>query len=228
MGQVIVFAGRHARAPLASTTSRASSFARASKVISARPRSAAMPDKASQCADGIPRTLQTLTVDGASESASASDLVPPRASITESDVIMDGTIVCTLQTCQEFANRQPTFEAKCDAMGSMTDPREIIVWRLEGLKQAYLPKDATDQAFAVAIGLDKSTYSSIKKCDRNLSFETGCYIKEKWGISLDWLFYGDLQQSAVQVMANIGRRPQLELVMPQKQSKPKAKRKTAY
>lgn len=109
----------------------------------------------------------------------------------------------------------------------MIDPRETIVWRLEGLKEAYLPKDATDQDFAKAIGLDKSTFSAIKKCDRNLSFETGCYIKEKWGISLDWLFYGDLQQSAVQVMANIGRKPLAEVPKaPQKQPlQPKAKRK---
>ena len=106
----------------------------------------------------------------------------------------------------------------------MVDPREIIVWRLEGLKAAYMPEGATDQAFAEAIGIDKSTYSSIKKCERNLSFETGCFIKEKWGISLDWLFYGDLQGSAVQVMANIGRRPPPELL---KASQPKAKRKAA-
>jgi len=107
----------------------------------------------------------------------------------------------------------------------MIDPRETIVWRLEGLKEAYLP-DATDEAFAKAIGLDKSTYSSIKKCARNLSFETACYIKEKWGISLDWLFYGDLQQSAIQVMANIGRRPMAQPPVTQNQTaRPKATRK---
>lgn len=110
----------------------------------------------------------------------------------------------------------------------MIDPRETIVWRLERLKEAYLPQDARDSDFAKAIGLDKSTYSWIKKCERNLSFETGCYIKEKWGISLDWLFYGDLQQSAIQVMANIGRRPIAEpppRIAPKQPRQPKAKRK---
>lgn len=166
-----------------------------------------MRDKASQWPEGMPLVRQTETVGTASDSACATALVPPRASMTESGVIMESTLVCTMQTCQGFATCQPTTAAKCDAIGRMIDPREIIVWRLEGLKASYMPEGATDQAFAEAIGLDKSTYSSIKKCERNLSFETGCYIKEKWGISLDWLFYGDLQQSAVQVMAGIGQRP---------------------
>jgi len=206
MGNVIRLPKNHVRASLFSAVSRASRLAKASNVISDTPWSDASRAKASQCADGMPRTRQTLTVGVAKAKAKATAFVPPKASMTESDVIMAGNIVCIVQTCQEFATRQPTLGTKYGAMGPMIDPRETIVWRLQGLKEAYMA-DATDEAFARAIGLDKSTYSWIKKCERNLSFETGCYIKEKWGISLDWLFYGDLQQSAAQVMASLGRRP---------------------
>jgi len=154
----------------------------------------------------MPRDRQQLTAAFLSDKAEATALVPPRASMTESGVNMGAKLVCIVQTCQEFAKHQPTFGTGYGALGRMIDPREVIFWRLDGLRQSYMP-GVTDEAFAKAIGLDKSTFSSIKKFDRNLSFETGCYIKEKWGISLDWLFYGELQQSAFQVMASIGQRP---------------------
>jgi hypothetical protein len=201
MGMLLRFPRRHARASFFDP-----SMAKASKVIPDTPACDARRTKANQCSAGIPRTRQTLTVEGASDKADDNALVPPRESMTESDVIMDATIVCTMQTCQEFATRQPTPGTKYGAIGPMIDPRETIAWRLKGLKEAY-HKDDTEEAFAAAIGLDKSTYSSIKNCRRDLSFETACYIKEKWGISLDWLFYGELQQSAVQVMGKIGQRP---------------------
>lgn len=88
----------------------------------------------------------------------------------------------------------------------MIDPREVIVWRLERLKERYMP-EASYEEFAKEIGLDKSRMSEIRKMTRGLPFESGCVMKEKWGISLDWLFYGDLQLSAFQIMASIGQRP---------------------
>lgn len=85
----------------------------------------------------------------------------------------------------------------------MIDPPEIIGNRLEALRKELGFK--TQDAFAEKLGIDKSTYSSIKNGKRNLSFETACMIRKTWGISVDWLFFGDLQQSAIQVMAKIGR-----------------------
>lgn len=207
MGIVVRFPRRHVRASsVAAGALLATIPERASKVTAFTPFSDASRAKGAKWVAGMPRVRQQLTDDLLSDSADATALVPPRAFMTESGVSMDANLVCIMQTCQETANRQPTFPEKCGALGRMIDTREVIFWRLDGLKKAYMP-DATDEAFANAIGIDKSTYSAIKKCDRNLSFETGCYIKEKWGVSLDWLYYGDLQQSAVQVMAGIGQRP---------------------
>lgn len=165
-------------------------------------RSAARRDKLSQWAGGIPRTRQTLTVDGAKDNAEATALVPPKALIMESGVSMEATIVCTMQTSQEFASGETTFLSGCDAIGAMIDPPKIIGKRLEDLRKELGFK--TQSAFAEKLGIDKSTYSSIKTGDRNLSFETACVIRRQWGISVDWLFFGDLQQSAIQVMARIG------------------------
>lgn len=178
-------------------------LARESKVISGSPRSRASRAKDNQCAAGIPRARQTLTVDGASDRDEASLLVPPSESMTVSGVIMDGTIVCTVQTCQEFAPRKTTFGAECAAITGMIDPPDVIGNRLEALRKEL--KIRTQDQFAEKIGIDKSTYSSMKRGKRNLSFETACRIRSQWGVSIDWLFFGDLHQSGMQVMAKIGR-----------------------
>lgn len=192
-------------------------------MISATPFSEAKRTKVSQCADGIPRTRQTLTVEGCNDKAVDTALVPPNASMTESGVIMEETLVCTVQTCQEFASCQTTFDTGYDGIGGMMiDPPHAIVGRLEALrKELNIP---TQEKFANEIGLDKSTYSLMKKGERNLSFETACRIKDKWGISLDWLFYGEFQKSADQIMTRIGRGPAVHAPAPI--SKP-PKRKSA-
>lgn len=177
--------------------------AKASKVIPSTPRSSASCDSGSQRADGMPRLRQQLTAGELTERAEATLLVPPSASITESDVIMPANLVCTTQTCQPFAWCETTFGGGYGPIGLMIDPPHIIGNRLEALRKELGFK--TQDAFAEKLGIDKSTYSSIKNGKRNLSFETACAIRSMWGISIDWLFFGDLQQSAIQIMAKIGR-----------------------
>lgn len=123
--------------------------------------------------------------------------------MTKSDVIMAPNIVCAVQTSQVFAFRKTTFSAKDVEIGGMIDPPDIIGKRLEALRVELGFK--TQTAFAEALGIDKSTYSLYKTGDRQLTFETACLIRQNWGISLDWLFFGDLHQSAIQTMAKIGR-----------------------
>lgn len=85
----------------------------------------------------------------------------------------------------------------------MIDPPDVIGRRLEDLRVALGFK--TQVSFAEALGIDKSTYNLYKTGARPLTFETACVIRAKFGMSLDWLFYGDLQQSAIHTMAKIGR-----------------------
>nr|WP_316228345.1 MULTISPECIES: helix-turn-helix transcriptional regulator [unclassified Bradyrhizobium] len=167
------------------------------------PSSDANSTIASHRADGMPRSRQQLTVEGLTPSLAATNFVPPSASMSESDVIMSGTLVCTMQTRQAFATRKTTRSAENVDIGGMIDPPEIIGQRLERLRVEL--GFAKQQDFANALGIDKSTYSLYKNGSRALTFETACIIRQKWGISLDWLFFGDMQQAAIQTMAKIGR-----------------------
>lgn len=193
---------------LTSADSPAASSARASSVISGTDRSAASRAKGNHRADGmpplpLPLARQPLTVDGSNDSASATALVPPSASMTKSGVIMPPNIVCTVQTCQEFATRKTTFSGNYAAIGSMMDPPHIVSARLKALRIELGYK--SQSAFAAKLGIDKSTYNPYEKGTRPLTFETACLIRREFGISIDWLFFGDLHQSAVQTMAKIGR-----------------------
>jgi transcriptional regulator with XRE-family HTH domain len=85
----------------------------------------------------------------------------------------------------------------------MMDPPEIISSRLKALRRELGIK--TQSAFAERLGIDKSTYNLYETGKRPLTFETACLIRREFGISIDWLFFGDLQQSALQTMARIGR-----------------------
>lgn len=217
MGIVIRMPLRHGRTP---TGSRAEISAKAFKVISRKPRSSAKRASVNQCAEGIPLARQTLTVDGDSVKANATAFVPPRASITESGVIMERTIVCDLQTSQEFAHRKTTFSTRCDAMYPMADPREVVFGRLDALRiklAAREPKERFDveYRFAEAIGLHKTSWAQIKKFKRDLPITAAYRIKERWGLSLDWIYYGE-QPGAAQIMAEIGRGPIVPVRQPQK------------
>lgn len=123
--------------------------------------------------------------------------------MTESGVTMDATIVCTMQTCQEFATRKATFGPEYGAISTMMDPPEIVGNRLKALRKELGFK--TQVEFAQKLGIDKSTYNPFETGARPLTFETACLIRREFGISIDWLFFGDLQQSAIQTMAKIGR-----------------------
>lgn len=135
--------------------------------------------------------------------------------MTESAVIMGKTIVCDLQTSQGFAFRKTTFGTGCDAIRPMPDPREVIFGRLDALRLELCRLEpesgfGVESKFAAAVGIDKTTFSLMKGMERDLPFPAACRIKEKWGISLDWLYYGE-QPSAAQIMAKIGRGPAADI-----------------
>lgn len=104
----------------------------------------------------------------------------------------------------------------------MPDPREIIFGRLDALRLELMkrhPEEGfhSEGKFAATVGIDKTSYSLIKKLERDLPLAAAFRIREKWGVSLDWLYYGD-QPEGVQLMAKIGRGPVSE-TPPQKKRK---------
>lgn len=204
-------AERHAR----TSASSEPISARASKVRPGTPRLLAKRAKLTQRDEGIPRERQRLTVDGCNDSASETAFVPPSESMTELAVTMDRNLVCGLQTCQGFAKRKATFGADYGAMGSMADQREVIFGRLESLRAelARLNPEAgfeVEGRFAATIGIHKTSWSQIKSFDRDFPLTAAFRLKERWNISLDWIYYGD-QPASAQIMAKIGRGPIAEL-----------------
>lgn len=93
----------------------------------------------------------------------------------------------------------------------MADTREVIFGRLDALRiklAAREPKERFDveYRFAEAIGLHKTSWAQIKTFKRDLPITAAYRLKERWGVSLDWIYYGE-QPGAAQMMAEIGRGP---------------------
>lgn len=105
----------------------------------------------------------------------------------------------------------------------MADPREVVFGRLDALRLRLAKKEPAERfhvesRFAEAIGLHKTTWSQIKNLKRDLPQTAAFRIKERWGFSLDWIYYGE-QPGAAQIMAEIGRGP---VAVPRPQQKRKA------
>lgn len=107
-------------------------------------------------------------------------------------------------------------------MFPMADSREVIFGRLEAFRLKMVarePKERFDveYRFAEAIGLHKTSWAQIKKFKRDLPITAAYRLKERWGVSLDWIYYGE-PPSASQIMAEIGRGP-VAAVSPQRKRK---------
>lgn len=173
--------GGHAR-----TSGRAAMAAKPSRVTKPRPPSSLT--SADQYSDGIAlRARQVLTVDFATDSADATCVVPPSASMIESTV-MDADIVRMTRTGQEFANRETTFPVRRGVIGRMIDPAEVIGRRLAELRLALGYTQQNE--FADALNVEKNTYNPWESGSRPLPFESACTIRQKWSVPLDYLFYG--------------------------------------
>lgn len=63
--------------------------------------------------------------------------------------------------------------------------------RLAALREK-LGLDQVD--FAEALGIEKNTYNAYERGKRPLSIETAKKIRRRYGISVDWLLFGDIGQ----------------------------------
>jgi transcriptional regulator with XRE-family HTH domain len=50
------------------------------------------------------------------------------------------------------------------------------------------------KTFAESLGIEKNTYNAYERGKRPLTIESAKKIRKKYGISTDWLLYGDLGQ----------------------------------
>lgn len=87
----------------------------------------------------------------------------------------------------------------------MMDPPHIVAGRLKALRIELGYKSQT--AFAEKLGIDKSTYNPYEKGTRPLTFETACLIRRRFGVSIDWLFFGDMRQASRDLVLKLGPEP---------------------
>ena len=74
----------------------------------------------------------------------------------------------------------------------MIDPPEVIARRLKALRKALNYK--TQAKFAKDIGLERNVYNPFERAKRELTFEAACLIRKRFGVPLDWLFFGEAAQ----------------------------------
>lgn len=72
--------------------------------------------------------------------------------------------------------------------------------RLAALRE----KLGLDQAaFAKSLGIEKNTYNAYERGKRPLTIETAKKIRRRYGISVDWLLFGDIGQPNHQFLLDI-------------------------
>jgi len=85
------------------------------------------------------------------------------------------------------------------------DSTDIIARRLIALRKEL--GFATQEAFAIELDMTKSTYNPFETGKRALTFEAACKIRRRFGVPVDWLFFGDVPQIRTDVLAKIGPEP---------------------
>jgi transcriptional regulator with XRE-family HTH domain len=210
MGKIIRFPRRkrHARASSDSASRRAAKRAKASNVISKSflQASATIPG---QCGLGMPLDRQPLTVESDWESACATARVPPQESMMESQVKSMPAYSSRIANLSRFATCETTFPTDCGAIGGMNSPEDVRR-RLIALRVALGYGGRKQSAFAEEIGLAKNVYNPFESDGRNfrpLTLEAACRIRKRFGVPLDWIFFGDMSLAASPVLAQLGPNP---------------------
>jgi transcriptional regulator with XRE-family HTH domain len=87
----------------------------------------------------------------------------------------------------------------------MDDTDHDIARRLIALRKKLGFEKQAD--FAKAIGLEKSSYNPFETGERPLTLNAARRIRRRFGISLDWLLFGDLGQPSQNIAIELGPNP---------------------
>lgn len=86
--------------------------------------------------------------------------------------------------------------------GSDDIARRLIAFReLKGLSQTE---------FAAKLHIAKNTLNGYETGSRPLTIETAKKIRKRFGVSLDWLLYGDIGQPSHEIAAELGPAPEIK------------------
>jgi DNA-binding XRE family transcriptional regulator len=81
---------------------------------------------------------------------------------------------------------------------------EFIAARLEWVRRYY---GLSQKEFAESIGVQPTTYSNWRRCTQNLSLDGAKRIKNRYRVSLDFLFTGDANNLPDQIRSAWEARP---------------------
>lgn len=207
MGDVVRFARRHARVSSTQSSFLAAKTAKVSSVMSDLSRDIAKRTTPAQCGAGMPLVFQPLTVDIDCESASATAPVSPRASIISShDCVMGTSIVRTVRTCQPSSICEATIRGANGQIVPM-DTDQDVARRLIAVREHF---KLTQAAFAGRLHIAKNTLNGFEKAKRALTLETAKRIRQRFGISMDWLLFGDIGQPSHGLVVELGPVPEVK------------------
>ena len=88
-------------------------------------------------------------------------------------------------------------------MGSDQD----IARRLIAVRE-HFQRNQTD--FAEDLNVAKNTLNGYEKAKRPLTIETARRIRDRYGISVDWLLFGDVGQPSHDLVIKLGPKPKLK------------------
>jgi transcriptional regulator with XRE-family HTH domain len=207
MGSIIRFPRNHVRASSKSARLRAAKFAKTSSVTHDFPQSSASRIIRDQCGLGMPLDRQPLTVLSSCPSALATTPVPPQASIIDGQVIsMTGTLVRKLRTCQALAICETTIRAQGGQILPM-DTNIDVARRLIAVREHF---KLNQMAFAGKLNLAKNTLNAFETSKRPLTLETAKRIRQRFGVSVDWLLFGDIGQPSHDLVLKLGPSPTVQ------------------
>lgn len=104
-------------------------------------------------------------------------------------------------------------------MRATMDSPDQIRRRLIAVRKFVAP-NLRQTEFAKTIGLEKNVYNPMEKGARPLTMDAARRIRRRWGVSVDWLLFGDFGLDQRDILQKIGPDPDVEV-----ETKPKPVRK---
>jgi|GEM_PF-2568962 len=123
--------------------------------------------------------------------------------VVDEDLAMAANIVRAVRTCQAFANGETTIRA-FHAEIHLMDTNQDISGRLLAVRTKFGLNQAQ---FAEALGLAKNVYNPFEKGSRPLTLDAARRIRRRFGISIDWLYFGDVGQPSEGIARELGPNP---------------------
>jgi transcriptional regulator with XRE-family HTH domain len=120
--------------------------------------------------------------------------------------VMSGSIVRAMRTCQGFAKRETTFRETRVEISTMSSDQDIAR-RLVAVREHFRLNQVE---FAEKLHIAKNTLNGYEQATRSLTIETARRIHDRFGISTDWLLYGDIGQPSHDLVISLGPAPTIK------------------